>query len=69
MNGLEKKYACPICGAIEMTDVSPGSFDTCDVCGWEDDLVQYHDRDEEGGANSMSFNQAKKAWEEGRPIT
>ena len=32
----------------------------CDVCRWEDDPVQFDDRDFEGGANGPSLNQARE---------
>jgi hypothetical protein len=32
-------YPCPCCGHLSFAD-PPGSFDTCDVCGWEDDGSQ-----------------------------
>jgi cysteine-rich CPCC protein len=30
------------------------------VCGWEDDLVQFHDPDYRGGANKVSLNEARQ---------
>lgn len=57
---------CPVCGRyeFEMED----DYDICNVCGWENEKYQITHPDEEGGANRMSLNQAKKAWAEGKPI-
>lgn len=55
------KHICPVCGEYEFEE--EGSFDICDVCGWEDDPLQAKEPDLEGGANEMSLNQARAAWE------
>ena len=60
------KHKCPICGRYEFPD--DNSFDICPVCNWEDDLVQLDDPDEEGCANRMSLNQARKAWQNGKRV-
>lgn len=33
------KYPCPCCGYLVFNE-EPGSYDICQVCGWEDDLAQ-----------------------------
>ena len=43
-----KPHLCPVCGKYEFP--IHGSFDICEVCGWEDDAVQEEDH-EFGGAN------------------
>lgn len=43
-----KPHMCPVCGKFEFP--AHGSFDICDVCGWEDDATQEEDP-EAGGAN------------------
>ena len=40
------------------------SYEICDVCEWEDDPVQNEDPNYEGGANTLSLNQARKEWED-----
>lgn len=55
-----EKHKCPVCGRYEFPDID--SYDVCDVCGWEDDIVQEDDPDYAGGANRMSLNQARAAW-------
>lgn len=62
MNSTETNK-CPICGQTELRE-----FDICDVCGWENDLIQYNQPDYKGGANQMSVNQAKTTYQQGKPI-
>ena len=52
------KHLCPVCGKYEFEE--QGSFDICDVCGWEDDPLQLKEPNLEGGANEMSLNQVIK---------
>lgn len=54
-----KKYECPCCGYLTLTEKPPGTHEICPVCFWEDDLVQYNDHDFQGGANKVSLNKAK----------
>lgn len=57
------KDICPVCGKSRV-----GHFEICPVCGWSNDFVQAEDPDFKHGDNSMSLNEAKKAWKEGREI-
>jgi uncharacterized Zn finger protein (UPF0148 family) len=57
---MMNKHKCPVCGQYEFE--GDGSFDICDVCGWEDDPLQKDEPDLEGGANEMSLNQAREEW-------
>lgn len=57
--GREMSYACACCGYLTLSEEPPGTFEICPVCGWEDDEVQFDDPAFEGGANSVSLNQAK----------
>lgn len=63
---MSKKHKCPVCGQYEFEEF--GSFDICEVCGWEDDAYQEKYPDEDCCANQMSLNEARKAWAEGRKI-
>ena len=45
---------CPCCGHL-VFDESPGSYDICPVCFWEDDIVQLRWPDWAGGANKPSL--------------
>ena len=60
---MENEIDCPCCGKTRVTE-----FDICDVCGWDNDLVQLGKPDLSGGANKMSLNEAKQAYTEGKPI-
>ena len=42
-----------------MTGPTRDTFDICPVCDWEDDWIQYNQPDREGGANTVSLNQAR----------
>ena len=53
-------YPCPCCGNLTLDEESPGSFDICPVCYWEDDLVQFNDPTYSGGANKVSLEVARK---------
>ncbi|WP_179537483.1 MULTISPECIES: CPCC family cysteine-rich protein [Pseudomonadaceae] len=52
-------YVCPCCKNLTFDEGPPGTFQVCPVCGWEDNEVQYRDPTYEGGANSVSLEQAK----------
>jgi hypothetical protein len=58
MNGLS--HSCPVCGQDEFSQ--QGSYEICDVCGWEDDPVQLANPNYQGGANRESLNQARVEW-------
>ena len=58
------KIKCPVCGKGIITE----PFDECPVCGWADDPFQEEAPDEGGGNNTMSLNEARKAWKEGKKI-
>jgi hypothetical protein len=48
------EYPCPCCGCL-VFDEEPGSYDICEVCGWEDDLSQLRFATTGGGANQASL--------------
>lgn len=55
----KQNIPCPVCGEIIFyEDDFPGSHDICRNCHWEDDEVQFYDKDYEGGANDLSLNQS-----------
>ena len=54
------KYTCPCCGFKTLNEEPPGTFDICNICFWEDDEVQYHNPDYEGGANDVSLKRAQQ---------
>ena len=51
---------CPVCGEYEFE--IDNDFDVCEVCGWENDGVQFDDPDYRGGANDENLNEARAAW-------
>lgn len=53
-------HPCPCCGSRVLT--TPGKYEICEICSWEDDPVQYADPDYAGGANKLSLNHARKEW-------
>ena len=65
-SSLGERYKCKCCGYFTMTEKpldpngSPGTFEICPVCFWEDDSLQYLDPDRSGGANKVSLNEAKE---------
>lgn len=59
----ERKNQCPVCGKMMLAE-----FEICDFCDWENDMVQLHKPDFPGGANQMSLNEARVAYQEGRKV-
>ena len=55
---IKNKVKCSVCG--NLIDDIP--YEICPVCDWERDLIQEEFPDEEGWANDMSLNQARKDW-------
>ncbi len=59
------RYQCKCCGYYTLTEkpvnpeTSPGTFEICPVCYWEDDSLQFLNPDYKGGANTVSLNEAK----------
>ncbi len=56
---MARRYACPCCGFLTLSQAPPGSYEPCPVCYWEDDGVQFADPDYTGGANAESLNVAR----------
>lgn len=46
-------YPCPCCGYLMFSD-PPGTYEICEICGWEDDPVQLR-WPTMGGANEPLF--------------
>ncbi|GGY85669.1 hypothetical protein GCM10011613_33190 [Cellvibrio zantedeschiae] len=53
------KHTCPCCGYKTLDEPAKGTYDICELCGWEDDLVQNEDPDYEGGANGICLREAQ----------
>lgn len=54
------KYKCICCGNCTLSSESPGTFEICPVCYWEDDNIQFDNPDYEEGANNISLNKARE---------
>jgi len=57
---VKMKYTCPCCGYKTLDEEPTDTYEICELCFWEDDGVQFRDRDYEGGANVFSLKQAQK---------
>ena len=55
-------FECLVCGKYKFE--AQNDFDVCDICGWENDGVQFDDPDYCGGANTLSLNQYRAKWEQ-----
>ncbi|MCG7216462.1 CPCC family cysteine-rich protein [Paenibacillus mucilaginosus] len=63
---MKGKYYCPCCGYKTLDYEPPGSHDICEICFWEDDMVQFNDPDYDGGANAESLRQYQRQFILGR---
>ena len=50
------RYKCSCCGNYTLREESD---DICQVCYWQEDVVQREDPNFKGGANKESLNQAR----------
>ncbi len=57
------RFPCPCCGRL-VFDGSPGSYEICPVCFWEDDLVQLRWPSFEGGANRLSLVECQRNFQD-----
>jgi Cysteine-rich CPCC len=58
----DPRFPCPCCGYLTLPERPPGSYEICEVCGWEDDNVQAEDPDFRGGANRDSLNEVRASF-------
>ena len=58
----EPDYPCPCCGHLVFGE-SPGSYEICPVCFWEDDLVQLRWPDFVGGPNTLSLVECQRNYQ------
>lgn len=63
---MSSEHLCPCCEQSEFSE--EGSYEICPVCSWEDDPIQNAVPDYGGGANVMSLNEAKKAYNRGHKV-
>lgn len=57
---------CPVCGKHDFEEEN--NFEICEVCGWENDGIQFDDPNGTDCANGISLNETRKAWVEGKTI-
>lgn len=57
------KHPCPVCEQTWFPFRGCGF--SCQICGWEDDLLQYDDHDYAGGQNELSVNENRRRWKMG----
>ncbi|MCB1186902.1 hypothetical protein KDL29_07015 [bacterium] len=51
----ERRFPCPACGFITLSEGGGGTYEICSLCFWEDDSVQLDDPCHCGGANGPSL--------------
>lgn len=57
---MEDNHKCLVCGKFNFEE--DNSLEICEVCGWQDDAIQTENPNYVGGANKVTLNQAKEAW-------
>lgn len=60
---MEDKYFCSCCKYNSLTNKEQGSYEICRICFWEDDPIQYQDKNYAAGANNVSLIQAQENFE------
>ncbi|MGZ4183138.1 MAG: CPCC family cysteine-rich protein [Solirubrobacteraceae bacterium] len=60
---MAAKYPCPCCGHVIFLE-PPGSYDICEICFWEDDIVMLRWPTNGGGANHASLVEAQHNYAE-----
>jgi hypothetical protein len=53
------EFPCPCCGHLVFRE-TPGSYEICPICFWEDDAIQLRWPDWAGGANRPSLDEAQR---------
>ncbi len=54
-----RSYPCPCCGFLAFSN-PPGSYDSCEICRWEDDPSQLRFPEARRGANRASLIEAQE---------
>lgn len=60
---LNTKHKCPVCGKFEFEHRL--SQEICEVCGWQDDILDENDPNEDTGANEFSLAEYRAKYESG----
>lgn len=53
------KFRCPCCGCYSLEEPL-GNYDFCDVCGWQNDIMDFLYPDEQSACNGVSLNEARQ---------
>nr|WP_251151087.1 CPCC family cysteine-rich protein [Cellulosimicrobium sp. Marseille-Q4280] len=61
MDDSTDRFPCPCCGHLTFGE-SPGSYEICNVCYWEDDALQLRWPEWGGAANTPSLIDAQRAY-------
>jgi hypothetical protein len=57
---MTRQFACPCCGFLTLPAQSPGSWEICPVCLWQDDPMGFERPGKPHGPNPISLYQARK---------
>ena len=60
---LNEKHKCPVCGKFEFERRL--SQEICEICGWQDDILDENDQTENTGANEFGLEEYRKKYEAG----
>ena len=60
---MAAEYPCPACGHVIFLE-PPGSYDICEICFWEDDIVMLRWPGTGGGANHVALVEAQRNYAE-----
>jgi hypothetical protein len=53
-------FPCPCCEKLTLGQQPPGTFWTCEVCGWEDHPGTFEDPEFVCGTNGVGLRQARE---------
>jgi hypothetical protein len=67
MSTAQPLYPCPACGFLQFSG-PPGTYEICDICGWEDDHVQLARPLLRGGANRICLFEAQQLALHSHPV-
>jgi hypothetical protein len=57
---MSETFPCPCCGNLTLSQQPPGTYWTCEVCGWEDHPGTFEDHEFVCGTNGVVLRQARE---------